>query len=442
VRFPLKSLLLPVLASAVFTLPASAAGTITGVVTNKTVNKPAAGDDVVLIRLAQGMQEAARTKTDAKGHFKLDVPDDGMHLVRVTHDKANYFRPAPPGTESVEVEVFNSAAKVAGVTTEANLFRVQTEPGGKGLKVVEHFFIKNDSTPQRTQFSERSFEFTLPEGAVIEGSAALSQGSMPVQSPPIPLAEKGHYAFVFPLRPGQTHFQISYRLPYSGSFQFSPTELMATDTVVVMMPKAMKFDGGNTPFNAITDEVEAQTYVARSLPAGAAVGFTVSGTGELPRQTDTNGRPSPDQGASGGPATADASAGAVPAAAGTADNKPGGGMADPINTPDPLTKYKWWIIAGIALLLAVGAGVMLRGGPAASTEAITGTPSAPLPMQTGVASATTLESVLRDELFSLETDRLSGRIPEEEYLRARAAFDIVLQRAISRRTNPPAGSNV
>jgi hypothetical protein len=81
------------------------AESITGTVINKTTNKPAVGDDVVLIRLQQGMQEASRTKTDAKGRFTLDVPDKGIHLVRVTHDKANYFRPAPEGTQSVEVEV-------------------------------------------------------------------------------------------------------------------------------------------------------------------------------------------------------------------------------------------------------------------------------------------------------------------------------------------------
>jgi hypothetical protein len=34
------------------------ADSITGTVTNKTTNKPAVGDDVVLIRLQQGMQEA------------------------------------------------------------------------------------------------------------------------------------------------------------------------------------------------------------------------------------------------------------------------------------------------------------------------------------------------------------------------------------------------
>src|SRR6202044_3772865 len=99
----------------------ASAESLTGVVTNKTTNKPAAGDDVVLIRLQQGMQEASRTKTDAKGRFTLDVPDNGLHLVRVTHDKATYFRPAPPGTQSVEVEVYNAAAKVKGVSSEADV---------------------------------------------------------------------------------------------------------------------------------------------------------------------------------------------------------------------------------------------------------------------------------------------------------------------------------
>ena len=99
----------------------ASAETITGTVTNKTNNKPAAGDDVVLIRLAQGMQEASRTKSDRRGHFSLDVPDAGVHLVRVTHDKANYFRPAPPGTQSVDIDVFNAAAKVEGVTGEASV---------------------------------------------------------------------------------------------------------------------------------------------------------------------------------------------------------------------------------------------------------------------------------------------------------------------------------
>ncbi len=110
-------LALALLAFAALTGSALAAAPITGTVINKTTNKPAAGDDVVLIRLAQGMQESTRAKTDKTGHFSLDVPDsDSMHLVRVTHDKANYFQPVPPGTNHLDFEVFTAAAKVEGVS--------------------------------------------------------------------------------------------------------------------------------------------------------------------------------------------------------------------------------------------------------------------------------------------------------------------------------------
>src|SRR5271156_6131982 len=283
------------------------ADSITGIVTNKATNKPAVGDDVVLIRLQQGMQEAARTKTDSKGHFTLDVPDNGIHLVRVTHDKANYFRPAPPGTQSVEVDVYNAAAKVKGVSSEADVMRLQTDESGKSLHVVENFFVKNESNPPLTQFSDRPFEFYLPEGAVVEGSAALSPGGMPVQASPVPLGEPNHYAFIFPIRPGETRFQITYRLPYSGSLKFSPRVMMPTDTVAIMMPKSMTFKPGpSAPYAPVTEETTAQTYVARSVAPSQALDFTVSGTGQMPRDTGTAGE--------GGAATASAQAGAGGAA--------------------------------------------------------------------------------------------------------------------------------
>src|SRR5271169_383060 len=95
-----------------FTPLAAAAASITGTVTNKTVNKPAAGDRVVLIQLQGGMRESNSTTTDARGNFKLDLPDDGPHLIRVDHEKAGYFHIAPPGTQSVDIDVYDVAESV------------------------------------------------------------------------------------------------------------------------------------------------------------------------------------------------------------------------------------------------------------------------------------------------------------------------------------------
>ncbi|RXH56642.1 carboxypeptidase regulatory-like domain-containing protein [Granulicella sibirica] len=426
--------LLPSIALLCLTTSAFAASTLSGVVTNKTTNKPSPGDEVTLIRLQQGMQEAAHTKTDAKGQFKLDVADDGVHLVRVTHDKANYFRPVQPGADSVEVEVYNAAAKVEGVTGEADVLRIQSDPGGSGLRIVENFFVKNDSTPPRTQFSDRPFEFYLPAGAVVQGSAALGPGGMPVQAAPVPLGDTpNHYAFVFPVRPGETRFQITYSLPYSGSFQFSPRPTLPTDTVAIMMPKSMSFKGGTpNPYTAVTEETEAQTYVARNVQPSQPLEFTISGTGQLPRDTAAA-----TPGANGGAAEpGSAAANAAQSGNTTAtDTRPGGGLGvpvDPEGTNDPWAKYKWWILGGLALLLAGGAGVMLKGS--SNTPAAPTTPQQPAYVPPAAAPTTggSLLAALKEELFALETDHVQGRLTDTQYGEQKAALEVVLKRALTR----------
>ena len=395
------------------------ADSITGVVTNKTTNKPAAGDEVVLIRLAQGMQEAARTRTDAKGNFTLDVPDSGMHLVRVTHDKANYFRPAPPGTQSVEVEVYNAAAKVKGVSSEADVMRLQTDPSGKTLNIVENFFVKNESSPPLTQFSDKPFDFYLPAGAVVEGSAALAPGGMPVQATPTPLAEPNHYTFLFPIRPGETRFQISYHLPYDGTLKLAPRVTMPTDTVAIMMPKSMSFKAGpSTGYAAVTEETTAQTYVARGVEPSQPLDFTISGAGQMPRdEAAATAQP--------GDTAAQASSAA------SADTRPGGGLGvplDPGGNNDPWAKYKWWILGGLGLVMAVGAGILLKNGPPPPA----GTPAgAAAPAPPG-----SLLAAMKDELFALETDKLQGHLTDAEYLEQKAALETVLRRALARASLP------
>lgn len=399
------------------------ADSITGTVTNKTTNKPAAGDDVVLIRLSQGMQETTRTKTDSHGRFTLDVPDpQGIHLVRVTHDKATYFRPAPPGTQSVEIDVYNAAAKVEGVASEADVMRIQTDESGKSLDVVENFFVKNDSNPPRTQFSDKSFEFYLPQGAVVEGSAALAPGSMPVKASPVPVpGEANHYAFIFPLRPGETRFQVTYRLPYTGNFKFAPRVVMPTDTIAVMMPKSMTFTAGpSTSYAAVTEDTTAQTYVARSVAPSEPLDFTVGGSGQLPRDTG-QAAASGDASPSGGNAAA-------------ADTRPGGGLGNPLDPEgkdDPWAKYKWWILGLLGLVMAVGAGVMLKNGPQPAVA------SSPAPV-----GHDALLTAMKEELFTLESDRLQGRLSEAEYAEQKGALETVLRRALARSEQAAGASNV
>jgi hypothetical protein len=394
------------------------AATVTGTVTNKTTNKPDAGDDVVLIAFAQGMQEAARTKTDAHGRFSIDVPDNDMHLIRVDHQKAAYFEPLPPGTSNVNVTVYDVSAKVEGVSTEADVMRI--EAGPQGLHVIQNYFVKNASNPPRTQFSTQAYQIYLPTDAKIEGSAAAGPEGMPVSSSPIPQGDKGHYAFVFPVRPGETRFQLSYTLPYNGSYKFTPRLAMPTANVAVMLPKSMNFDGG-TAFQTVDAEASAQTFLAKNVSPSQSVAFTVSGTGAMPRDSEQAG-----SGATGDQGNA------APGASAANDTRPGMGLANPIDTPDPLQKYKWWILSGLALLLVVAAAFFLRAKPVEAVAAGPATsPLVPMPMPSSGASGSLL-AALKEELFALETDRLEGKLSEPEYVEQKTALEQVLRRALAR----------
>ena len=113
-----------------FLTPFSAAQTLTGTVKNATTGKPAAGDEIVLLKLGQGMEEAGRTKADAKGQFSFKLDDaQSPHLVRAIHQDVTYHRMAPPGTTSVELEVYDVGKKIDGIVVVADIMRVQASQG-------------------------------------------------------------------------------------------------------------------------------------------------------------------------------------------------------------------------------------------------------------------------------------------------------------------------
>lgn len=411
-----------------FAVPAASAQSVSGVVTNKTVGKPSGGDEVVLLKLAQGMQELATTKSDSKGHFTLKIPADeasSMHLVRVNHEGANYFAPLPPGTPTVDVTVYSAAKELEGVVISEDVMQIQTTPDGASLRVTEHFLVRNDSQPQKTLFNDHPFEIYLPAGATVDGSSAKSPGGMAVEQPMSPQGDPNHYAIVFPIRPGETEFNIWYKLPYKDSFTFQPRPTMPVEAFGLMMPRSMTFKAGTgVDFKSVSEQVggKAQAYLAQNVKPSQPLGFTVTGKGELPRDSVAQGQGGGAAGAAGGAAGATTGDDNP-----NANTRPGGGLGTPLDKDaerDPWTKYRWWIIFGFGLLLAGGAGVMLGfpGKSAAAPGYVAGHPgSGGSPLQ-----------VLRDEMFAVETDRLEGRLSDEEYAELKGAYDIVLKRALGR----------
>ena len=267
----------------------------------------------------------------------------------------------------------------------------------------------------------------LPAEAIIESAQGQrpSSGSLPTTFKLQPDGPKGHYAFNFPIQPDEgekdTQFNISYTIPYSGSFTFHPQESLSAQSVGVLMPKSMTFAAGSgSTFTTIHQDPNIQTFVAKNATPGKTLEFTISGTGSMPRE---------DQGAAGP---------GGPEAAAPGGGQPGGGIGEPINTPDPLSKYKWWILGGLALLFAAAAAFLLRkpagvpGVAVAGSTAVSSTSYAPHIPNTPAAKNGALLSALKEELFALESDKLTGTVSAAEYAETKAALEIVLKRALKK----------
>jgi len=433
----------PVFLAAIFSLAlaSAAAQTLTGTVTNGTTGKPAVGDEVLLINLANGMDVGGSTKVDSTGKFSFKITVPGPHLIRAVHQGVNYHQMTPPGVNTADVQVYDVATKVADLSVTADVIRFQADSGT--MQGVRLFVVDNTSSPAKTQMNDHNFEFYLPAGAKVEQLQARAPNGQPISAEAVPQADKNRYAINFPLRPGETQFQVEFTLPYSGEIKIDPKPLYPAQHLVIVLPKTMQFTATNPPsFQSMQDPTQGDSNVevAKQIKPGQALGFTLRGNGvinESPGETAAGAAQQQDQ--------------QQPQSQGrdnrSSDNRPGGGLGVPIDAPDALQQYRWPILGGFAVLLAIGGWVVTKRQPAisvAATSAASGSsaslnPSAaPRPIApaaaTGspVAKSSMLLEALKEELFQLEVERKQGKITPADYEKAKAALDQTLDRALKR----------
>ncbi len=409
----------------------AAAATVSGTVTNKTTNTPSAGDKVELVDVQAGMSVVTTATTDSKGRYKIDQPGSGPYLIRVTHQGGQYFIASPGEGTPADIPVYDVAAHIDGISIEADVMEIETDNGQ--LRVTERYFVHNTGQPPHTQYNPaHGFEIVLPDDAVVDGASARRPTGLPTSTTVKPAGAKGHFQFDFPIQPDEgdkdTLFQITYHMAYSGKAIFHPQVMLPADNVAVLLPLSIKFEGSG--FNPIKQDPGIQTFLAKSVTPGGGLEFAITGEGQMPRE---------QQAAQGQQSSADAGPQATPTG-------PGGGIGEPIGTPDPLTKYKWWILSAIGLMLAATAGFLLRKPSSATTahhpepaaypsapqrtgSAGRAAPAAPAPPATGGAN---LLGALKDELFALETEKVSGAISKADYLEQKNALEAVLKRALKK----------
>ena len=279
---------------------ASLFGAIDGVVVNSTSGKPQAGVSVTLVKPGQGgMKTLGNTTSDASGHFRFekDQPGGGPQLLQANYGSVNYNKLMTPNipTSNVELDIYE-VTKSPAVANIAQRWLL-IEPTLSQIAVDETAIVQNGS---KTTFHDEalgSLLFYLPPAA----NGQVTVNAQGPQGMPLPqAAEKTKVSDVFkvsfPIKPGDTQFDIRYVLPAGSPFNFHGRIVsvagMPSGPLRLIAPSGVTLAGNDLQNVGTEPKTQATIY---TVTAKDLFSFDITGTGSLhdndAQNVDTSGQP-------------------------------------------------------------------------------------------------------------------------------------------------------
>jgi hypothetical protein len=403
-----------------FSVGAIGAGNITGSVRNLSRDQPAAGDEVILLRVDHAMQAEARAKTGAEGVFTLRVPyraKSYSYVVRVIHQGVSYDQRASAG-DVLSIQVFDAAPRVHGIGASIEILRAGTND--RLLHVSDMYELRNESSPPVTQTGDRTFEVYLPANAKLDSVLAAGPEKIGAEiSAELIPNEPGHYAVNFPLRPGDTKFAFNYDVPYDGRAVFKTRLAYPLRQLAVMLPPSMKFSSRSPAFELLpTGRSDFQVQTANQLEAGDGPMFEISGTGALP--------PLGEQTKSLAPQASPQITGPVIPVPGQPALPSMGRIDSRADQAQPSSQLI--ILGGLTVALLAACALLIWRAHKTQSISRVGIITRP----SSLRPSDILRDALRQEISRLDVDRRRGLISRKEYSSAKLALKESVKRALAR----------
>ena len=193
---------------------------VDGVVLNGTTGKPQPDVVVSLVQPSQaGMQTIGSAKSDAAGKFNIDKPyPPGPILLQGLHAGVTYTEMIPPGSPSTGLTLRVYEATTNAESGKVAQHMILIEPGPANLAISETFLCENQTQQTYSDPSKGSVQFYVPDAArgKIQVTVTAPNG-MPISRPADKTKRPGVYKVDYPLKPGETRFDVAYLLP-PGAF--------------------------------------------------------------------------------------------------------------------------------------------------------------------------------------------------------------------------------
>lgn len=316
---------------------------IDGTVVNATTGQPQPGVQVTLLKPgAQGMQQLGTTQSDAAGNFRFehDQPGSGPQLLQANFKDIHYNALLTPNmpTTGVKLPIYDVTKSADGISEEQHLLVLQ--PSQSEIAVDETLIISNPSKTTYSNDAQGSMRFFLPPPAngQVRVSAVGPEG-MPLPQAPEKTAKSNIYQVNFPLKPGQTQFQLTYVLPVGSPFTYRGAVVnvkgMRTSPLRLVAPDGVSLSGN--AIQRIGQEPNTRATIF-NVVANGNFSVDITGTGSLPGQQNE-------------------SAAASPTSPDDSDEPP------VTQAPPKIYQHLPWLVALALGILALGLVTLFRGSP-------------------------------------------------------------------------------
>jgi hypothetical protein len=168
----------------------------------------------------------------------------------------------PPGTPStgVTLDVYNASKEIGGARVMRHFLIFQ--PAGQQMNVNEGFMFHNTGPTTFNNPDAGTLKFYAPEG--VEGKitvkATAPQG-MPIDRLADKTGEKGVYKVDFPIKPGDTSFELSYAMAYTPGAVYDGKVFYKTDEPTLLVaPNGVTIKGDNLQMKGEEPKSQAKVF--------------------------------------------------------------------------------------------------------------------------------------------------------------------------------------
>ena len=208
-------------------------------------------------------------------------------LIQAIFSGVLYTKVVMPGAprNGLEVDVFQSTNKAG--TAKVSQHFIVLQPGTGEMAVSEGILYQGDPKLTYNDAANGSFRFYLPPEANGKVSVTINAaGGMPIQRPAQKTDQANVYKVDYPIKPGETRFDVNYSVPVTSPLIFSSKILHVEGASDLVIPTGVTVKGDDIELAGQEPKTQANIYRIK----GSEFKVTVEGIGSLqPAAGDASG---------------------------------------------------------------------------------------------------------------------------------------------------------